>query len=276
MSNDSKRSLLKKLAIAAVLGLAPLTGVAACASSEEPPAEPVEEAPRVRGPAAVVIDETLDWGELSVEQEAAVLAIRDDLALDRESRAEMRKELQASAASIVRAGHVESPEFQQAVERALAVMEQRMKATSQAIKDIHELLEPDQRALVADALRIRIEDHREKKQLREHDMRFKNVAKKLMLSSFQIDKLKALRTKAKEEHRHGRPSYEEILGLVDAFEGEDFAATLDEFNAAKREKMREHVARGGEHVGTALSFLEGHQRVLLADMIEKHEPKHGH
>jgi len=275
MNTDPKRALWKTLALVAVLGLAPITGVAACSSGEEAPAEKVE-APQARGPAAILIGETLDWGELSVDQEAAVLTIHEDLILDHDTRSEMKKELRAAAAGVVRAGHAESPEFKEAVERALVVVEERMLASSNAIKDVHQLLQPDQRVLVADALRVRIEDHREKAELREHDARFKNVAKKLMLSSLQIDKLKMLRNKASDDHKHGPPSHEEILALVDAFEREDFAATLDEFNEAKREKMREHVARAGEHAGTALSLLEGHQRVLLADLIEKHEGPREH
>jgi len=275
MTTDKKRSLLQRLAIATVLGLAATTGIAACASSEEPPAEQAE-APRARGPAAVVIEETLEWGDLTPDQEAAVLAIGEDITLDRDSRAQIRSELRASAAGVIRAGHVESPEFKEAIERALAVMEQRMLASSDAIKDVHELLDPAQRALVADALRTRIEEHRENAKLREHDVRFGNVAKKLMLNAFQIDKLKALRKEAASERKHGRPSYEELLALVDAFEGESFAASLDEFNEAKREKMRQHVKRAGEHADTALSLLEGHQRILLADLVEKHEGPREH
>jgi hypothetical protein len=123
---------------------------------------------------------------------------------------------------------------------------------------------------VATALRAHIDETFGKRP--DHEKRhrdgFKRVASHLMLSTLQIDKLKALKQQLLGEKQRLRPSREELLALVDAFEGEDFRAALNEFQDKKLAILREHVADAGERTDSALSILSPEQRVLLADLIQ--------
>jgi hypothetical protein len=217
----------------------------------------------------MVIDAAVEHGDLSTEQETAVQAIRERWELAREDKRETRQRLRASAAEIVRSGTAHSEEFDQALAEATAAIERRVAVSSDAIKDVHSLLDADQRVAVADALRARVAERAQKRREREERDGFRKVATHLMLDALQVDKLKLLREQLMGESKRLRPSEEEINGLIDAFETDEFDAALDAFNAEKLGLIRERMATAADHADTVLSIFDDNQRALLGELIEK-------
>ena len=267
--------------LVASLGLVAAVGVAACAtavdSQQEQAAEQqrAEEQHRFRGPVGVVVDVALAHADLSDAQTADLRDISESMQMDSEEKKLLRDELKASAVDIVRSGTTDSEQFDEAVTKATAAIQRRMLETNDAMKDIHATLDADQRLAVADVLRDRInerfgyaegEDGEAKRK-----MTFKRFAKHMALSTLQIDKLKMLRDELKSENdkKRAHPTREELLALVDAFEGNDFGKAVDAFHAEKIEIMRDRFSRAGEHTDTVLSILSEGQRNLLADLIDQ-------
>jgi hypothetical protein len=142
-----------------------------------------------------------------------------------------------------------------------------MAAATDALLELHALLEPAQRVAVADALHARIA---EKRAERERDKSgFKRVAAHLMLSAMQVDKLKALRDNIGSEPQRLHPRRREVAALIDAFKTEAFADSIEQFEADKRAILRERLADGRQHADTAMAILSDGQRDLLADLIER-------
>ena len=98
-----------------------------------------------------------------------------------------------------------------------------------------------------------------------HKKGFRRLVSYLVLSSFQIKQLQAIKKELLGEKKHLRPSRDELLALVDAFEGEDFSSTLDSFRARKLAILRDRVTHAGSRTDTVLSVLTPEQRDLLAD-----------
>lgn len=274
--------------LAASVGAVFLIGAGACAvrtdrsESADPPAaaeqaEPQSEGAwarhhdrRFKGPARLVLDAALEHGDLSVVQEEVVRDIAAELEIDEETKREMHDKLKASALEVVRAGSTDSAELEQAVDNATEAIEERMEMGADALKELHATLDADQRAAVAEALRQRMAErwghhHHHGKRHK----RFKQIAAYLMLSTYQVDKLKSVRQQLLGKPKRLRPTPEELRQLNDAFEGEDFGELLDQFQAGKIEILRERIASAGEHTDTVLSLLTDGQRVLLADLIER-------
>jgi hypothetical protein len=276
-SQAQRRARLGRLA--AVAGALALVGAAACtAKVEDKPKESevtVKElsAPHgrhFRGPVQVVIDAARAHGNLTAEQEQTLDTIVAELEEDHGSHRQLRDKLKSSAVAVVRSGKANSEVFDQSVGEAVAAFEKRAERNADALEEIHGILEPDQRARVATALRAHIDEKFGKRP--DHEKRhrdgFKRVASHLMLSTLQIDKLEALKQQLLGEKQRLRPNREELLALVDAFEGESFRAALNEFQDKKLAILREHVADAGERTDSALSILSPEQRVLLADLIQ--------
>src|SRR5690606_18101097 len=126
-----------------------------------------------------------------------------------------------------------------------------------ALEEIHGLLEPEQRAVVADSIRARLDERFGERKDREKGRRdgVQRLASHLLLSPKQVDELMALKKELVGEKRELRPSREELYGLVDAFEGEDFGATLDTMLEGKSKVLRARVARAGERTDKVLSIF---------------------
>jgi hypothetical protein len=180
----------------------------------------------------------------------------------------MREKLRTSAVVVVRAGTTNSREFDQSVSEAVRAIEERVQKGTDALEEIHAVLEPDQRALVATALRAHVDEKFGKKRdARRHKNGVQRFASHLMLSKLQLAQLETIKKELVGEKRELRPSREEAHALVDAFEGEDFAAALDAFRAKKATLLKAHVATAGKRTNTVLSIFTVEQRELLADLI---------
>jgi len=256
-----------------------LAGAAACATTVDDRAQQQDEIAakelsaghgrHFRGPVNVVIEAARAHGNLSAEQERTLTAIARELEEDRESRRELGEKLRTSAVAIVRSGTADSTEFDQSVEQAVGAVEARMQRSADALEEIHGTLDTEQRAAVAAALRIQIDERLARKHGdRKHRSGFKRFTEHLMLSPVQIEKLKAMKKELLGEKERLRPSREELLQLVAAFEGDDFRAALNAFRTKKAAVLRDRLADAGERTDTVLSLLTPAQRELLADLIK--------
>lgn len=257
-----------------------MLGAAACAATVEDQRVPEDEVTakelaahehrHFRGPVNVVIEAVRSHGNLSPEQDRALRTISSELEQDHASHRETKEQLRASAVAIVRSGTSSTAEFDQAVGRAVRTIEQRMDRSAEALEEIHGLLDSGQRASVAAALRQRVEEKYQRRadDARHHDRGVRRLASHLMLSTLQIDKLKAMKKELIGEKERLRPSREELLSLIDAFEGDHFRGALNAFRAKKSVVLRAHMARAGERTDSVLSILTPAQRDLLADLIK--------
>jgi Spy/CpxP family protein refolding chaperone len=264
-------SLLRRLAV--VAGAVALVGAAACAAQVDQDAPQPEvtakEHHRHRSPVKVVIDATLLHGDLTLEQEQTIDTIAAELEERRQSWRGLHDKLKSSAVDVVRSGSADSEAFDRSVAEAVDAVEEYVQQSSDALEEIHAILEPDQRASVAEALRARIDEKFGPKPAKEKHRRdgFKRFVSHLALSSLQVDQLMAIKKELIGDKRELRPDREELYALVDAFEGDHFRAALDEFHAKKSKILRARVARAGERTDTVLSIFTPEQRELLADLI---------
>lgn len=275
--------------VAALVGVAALLSAGACTvrtdRTQQPDRSPTQEATEQvaegadehhrhhhHRPLRVVFETVLEHGDLTAEQAETVEAIRADLRFGREAKGRMKKQMRSAAIDIVRSGTADSEQFDQTVDQAAAAIEERMSAHGDAMKELHAILDADQRAAVADILRQRIDERWGKHHRHRHKKGLKKLATHLMLSHFQITKLKALHQQLAGEGKRLKPSREELMALVDAFEGEDFDQAVDEFHREKMAMLHARLSRAGEVTDTVLSLLSSGQRDLLADLIE-HGPR---
>ncbi|MBW2527235.1 MAG: hypothetical protein JRI23_23845 [Deltaproteobacteria bacterium] len=222
-------------------------------------------------PLRVVFEAALEHGDLSAVQAATVREIQADLRSDREERRARREKLRAAAVEVVRSGTADSKQFEQAVQKATAAIEERMQAHSDALIELHAILDVDQREGVADALRARLEKRFGERRAKKHRHRkgLERIVAYLMLSQLQIDELRAMHRELMGPEKRLRPTREELESLVTAFEGDQFEAALESFQKGKVALLNEHIARAGEHTDTVLAILDAGQRALLADLIER-------
>jgi len=218
----------------------------------------------------VVIDAARDYGDLTTEQQERLDVIALEVEENRESWRALHDKFKNSAVSVVRAGSTDSEEFNQAITEAVQAVEEHVARGSNALEEIHGILEPDQRASVAEALRAHIDEKfgrpKQERDLREQDG-FKRFAAHLMLTTFQVDQLMAVKKELVGNTRGLRPTREELYALVDAFEGEDFRAALDAFHAKKQRIFKNRIASAGEKTDTVLAIFTPEQRDLIADLI---------
>ncbi len=261
--------------LAAAVGVVVVISAAACATTVDDRSQEkdttateltAESGHHFRGPVNVVIDAARAHGSLTAQQERTLQTIADELKEDRQGRREVGEKLRASAVRVVRSGTANSAEFDRSVGQAVHAIEQRMEKTENALEEIHATLDPDQRAAVATALRAHIDEKFGKRH--DHEKGFRRYAAELMLTTLQIDKLKAMKKEVFGDKDRLRPSREEVTQLVDAFEGEDFRSALNAFHDKKTKILKKHVARAGERTDSVLSLLTAAQRDLLADMIQ--------
>jgi Spy/CpxP family protein refolding chaperone len=263
----SRRPLF--VAFALLAGVA-ATSLPACnAGPEDEPPPPVEEVRNHRyGAVNAVIETTLDRAALTDAQLDVVLAIQDEVTAHRAERKQLREEMRTAASAIVREGTTDSAEFDAMVERAAVAIEKRVEMSADAVKDLHELLEPEQRAAVAEGLRERIDRRWGNVHRRRHEA-FDTFARELALTDDQIRGIEKVRDEMLGQSKRLKPTAEELYDLVDAFETEDFAAALDAFHAERAPLLREKLATAGDHADTILGLLEDGQRDILAQLIEE-------
>lgn len=258
----------------AIASGAVLLGAVACAAKVDPPAEQQKVSTQelgthhrhMHGPVNVIIQEARARADLTAEQAATLTTIQDELGRDRAGRKQLRDKLRKSAVAIVRSGSADSKQFDDSVATAVKAIEERMDRTADALEEIHGTLRPAQRAAVAAGLRARIEEKMGRKDQR-HQGRFQQFASELMLSTAQVDALKRIHKELRGENKQLRPSREELLGLVDAFEGESFREALNAFRAKKRGILRDRVKDAGKRTDSVLAIFTPEQRELLADLI---------
>jgi Spy/CpxP family protein refolding chaperone len=271
-------SRVRRLSVAAA-GVVLVLGASACAATakDEPKDERIAakaEAARPhghhRGPVAMVIDAALAHCDLSADQQQTLRAIARELEEDHQSRREAGEQMRSSAVAIVRSGTSDSAEFERAVGQAARLIEERMDRGADALEEIHATLDAQQRATLAGVLRARVDERfgRRHQHEKRHRTGFERLAAHLMLSTLQIEQLKAMKKELFADKDRLRPSREELLGLVDAFEGEDFRPALDAFRAKKSAALRDRLAEAGERTDSALGVLSADQRELLADLIQ--------
>jgi hypothetical protein len=258
------------LGLVGTAGTLVMLGLAACATqvaSRDP--EERRDTERSGGPVQMALDTALDHGELSVEQADGVQAIKDRLAEGKEDKRAVRRELRTTAGEIVRGGGSDPQALEDALAQATLAIEKRVERGSTALKDLHALLDPDQRVLVADAIRARIEEKKSERRERDRKDRFKQVAAHLTLDAEQMNVITKLRDELFGAKKQIKPTDEEIEALITAFEGEGFAAALDAFNEEKLALVRERLDDAAGRVDGVLSILADDQRALLADLIER-------
>jgi hypothetical protein len=285
MKSRASRFTRPLRSLAALGGLVVLVGAAACAvradrtdSTEgegaQPLAEQADEGERARhrhhhAPLRRVFEAVLEQGDLSAEQDATVREIQAELQVDREAKRLGREKFKAAAVGIVRSGTADSEQFERAVEQATAAIEERMDVHSDALLELHAILDTDQRVAVADGLRERIAKRFGERKQAHRKKGIKRVVSYLMLSPLQLDKLKAMRQELMGPTKRLRPSRDELEALVAAFEGDEFEKALDAFQDEKIDILKKRLARAGEHTDTVLTLLDDGQRELLADLIER-------
>jgi hypothetical protein len=258
------------LGLVGTAGTLVMLGLAACATqvaSRDP--EERRDTERSGGPVQMALDTALDHGELSVEQADGVQAIKDRLAEGKEDKRAVRRELRTTAGEIVRGGGSDPQALEDALAQATLAIEKRVERGSTVLKDLHALLDPDQRVLVADAIRARIEEKKSERRERDRKDRFKQVAAHLTLDAEQMNVITKLRDELFGAKKQIKPTDEEIEALITAFEGEGFAAALDAFNEEKLALVRERLDDAAGRVDGVLSILADDQRALLADLIER-------
>ncbi len=278
-----RTSLHRRVAFAAAGALA-LSGAVACAANvdEKPKEQEVaakdlsaDQSARAhrhyRSPVNIIIDAARAKADLTPAQASSLTTIEAELRLDHESKRELGKRLKKSAIAVVRSGDTNSKDFEQSVSEALSAMEERMQQKVDAAEEIHGTLDESQRAAVATVLRAEIDKKFGPRP--EADKRRKDGIKKftaqLMLSTFQVDKLKAIKKEMMGEKERLRPTRAELNQLVDAFEGEDFRTALNAYHAKKVKVLRQHFADAGQRTDTILSVFTPEQRALMADMIQE-------
>jgi hypothetical protein len=255
----------------ASVGIASSAFVAACTAEvdEKPKVEQLQERSHHRGPVTHVIEAARAHGSLTAEQVAAIDAIEARVDIAKEDKAAIKDKLRTAASTVVRSGTADSEQFDEAVDVAMTAVEERIALVSESLAEIHGMLDADQRAAVADALRTRIAERYEaRKQRRAHRKGLSKLASRLMLDADQQEKLKAMKKELLSDRKRLRPSREELESLIDAFEGDDFVAAMDTFHAEKLALLRTRVADAGAHADTMLSLLDDKQRKALAELIE--------
>jgi len=260
------------------VALAALVGAVACAATVDDKRQDDEITAKelslsakrhFRGPVDVVLDAARTHGSLSAEQAERLRVIENELGEARTSRRETRQKLRDSAVTIVRSGTASSAEFDRAVKEAVSVLERRMDQSADALVEIHGILDASQRRAVAAELGARIDERfRSSHDGRRHHAAFDRVAAHLMLSTFQIDKLRAMKKELLGEKERLRPSRQELSDLARAFAGDEFPAALEAFRARKSRVLRARFAKAGERTDTVLTLLTREQRSLLADLIQ--------
>lgn len=255
---------------AACTGAEERTGEERTIEQEEAAAQALEATDRhkLRSPAKLVLEVARESADLSEEQARAL----DDLAADLEGESErllaLREELRSSAVTVVRSGTGDAEAFDRSVDEAVRNVEEHVEESLAALEEIHGLLEPEQRAEVAGALRARLDERFGARKIAEKKRDgFQRFALYLVLSPKQTDELLALKKELIGDKRELRPSRDEIYALVDAFEGEDFGAALDTLQEGKSKMLRARVARAGERTDAVLGIFTHQQRELLADLI---------
>jgi hypothetical protein len=274
-SQAPHRHPLRRAAV--IFGAVALVGVAACASQVDAPPAPVEVQTQshrhYKSPVTVLIDTVRLHGDLSAEQAELLDIISAELDESRDGKKALHDALRLTAVDVVRAGNADAPEFAEAVAQALSAIEAHVESNSDAVEEIHAMLEPDQRTMVAAALRARLdekfgraraEDTAQVARRRDGVGRF---VTHLALSTFQVDQLMAIKKELVGDGQKLRPSRDELGALVDAFEGDDFRTALDALHERKAKLLRAHVARVGDRTDTVLSIFTPEQRDLLADLI---------
>ncbi len=260
--------------VLAYFGVAVLLGTAACAARVDkaqkrdiaPAKLAAESARHLHGPVNAVIAATRENVQLTAAQKQTLTAIESDLRSDKKNRHAMHEELRSSAAAVVRSGTADSAVFEKSVDEAVRVFTERADAMTNALEELHATLTPDQRKVVAAALRARID---QRYGHHHHKRGFRRLASYLMLSTQQVDALEAMKKKLLGEQKRLRPSREELVALADAFQGDHFDSALEAFRADKLAVLRAHVARAGQRTDTVLAIFTPEQRDLLADLILK-------
>lgn len=263
----SRRPLFVALFLAAG---AAATSLPACTAGPEEEAPPVQEQVRKHrhGAVSAVVDTAIEYGDLDDAQLEAVTAIRAEMKAQRKDRKAFKREMKEAASEIVRSGTTDSAQFDAMVDKTAKAIEERIELSSTAVKEIHELLSPDQRVAVAEGLRDRI-DQKWGKTRRDRHEAFEKFSEELMLTDEQIAGIEKVRKEMLGEAKRLRPTAEELYGLVDAFETEEFPAALDAFHADKAPLLREKLATAGDHADVVLGLLENDQRDVLAELIEQ-------
>lgn len=266
-----------------VVGAVALAGTAACASGEEPREEEVAAQERRaearqawRAPGTVVLDVVREEVTLRADQEAELQALAAEYEGEGEGFRALHADLRVAAADAVRAGRADREELDRAVAEGLLAVEERIQHMLDGIEDLHAILDADQRAAVADALRERLDEAAARREERRAERRaarasgedgFGRFASYLVLSRTQVDKLMTLRKELVGEDRRVAPSREELDGLIDAFESDDVRPALDAMHETKSRMLRMRVARASDKADAVLSIFTESQRELLADLI---------
>ena len=255
-----------------------LLGAAACAVAvrDEPPGEEVTAKELASqghrpflGPVGVVLEVAKSHGGLTADQEQSLRVVSQELEADLGGRREAGEKLRASAIAVVRAGRADPAELDRAVREATGAVEQRMRRSTDALVEVHAVLDPTQRAAIAVELRRRIEEQY-RSQAERHDRRgFERVAAHLMLSALQVEQLKRIKQELVGNRQRLHPSRDELLELATAFETDDFATALDTFREKKTRLLRARFTEASRRTDAVLGIFTPAQRDLLADLIQE-------
>lgn len=256
-------------ALAAVVGATSAVAGTACGTAEQPPAETLQQ---WHGPIGFVIDATLEGTDVSDQQAVTLRRIHESVRMDSAKRAQIHDEVKAAAIDVLRIGDADTAQSHDAVMRGATVMERRILEINRAIEEVHATLDDRQRVAVAGVFRDRINQrfgHADAEVRRKNA--FVRFTKYMAMTALQIAQLETLRDMLRDEAEHEsvHPTREELLALVDAFEGDDFGEAVDAFHARKIRIMHKRFGVAWAHTNTVLSIFNDNQRVLLADLIDR-------
>lgn len=281
MTFKAKRTSRTIWTLVAATGMVAAVEIAACGTHDDVQQEQALELQQVetqrqwRGPIGVAVEVALTKTAVSEPQAIALRHIGESARFDAVKRDQIRDGLSSAAIEIVRIGNTDTEQFEAAVSRASSIIEEHLLETNRAFKEIHTILEPGQRVELAAVFRDRINERFRRFEGEHGELHrrsaFKRFAKHMALTAAQVLQLERLRDMLRDENERERlhPTREQLLALVDAFEGDSFAGAVDAFHAEKIKIMRKRVASVGEHTNWVLSIFSDGQRVVLADLIDR-------
>jgi Spy/CpxP family protein refolding chaperone len=242
-----------------------------CEGMEESGPSEVREAPAREaeqrepfGPVAL-IGEGLSKVCLSDDQRAAIDKLGKQVSAKEESVMDARRELRSALVQQLKSGAIDERALTDEIDGLVKSREDASPVLRRAFEDLHGILDPGQRAALADAIQQRIKENTESSR-----GWFDELANDLRLSEDQKSRLKDVLSRAKPQLDEERAR---VAAVLDAFRKEDFSMDkiLPLGDVGKRMRSR---AEGMVSIAKELTaILTPEQRQELVNRLETKSAK---